>query len=43
MKVYQVLEDLKKWLEEEETRELLAPSSCLAVLNKIDELEMIHE
>lgn len=38
----EILADLKEWLEEEETKELLAPSSCLAVLEKIEELEKLH-
>lgn len=43
MKIWDVLNDLKLWLEEGETKELLAPSSCLAVLEKIEELEYIYE
>lgn len=38
----EILADLKEWLEEEETKELLAPSSCLTVLEKIEELEKLH-
>jgi hypothetical protein len=37
-----VLDDLKDWLREEETREELAPSSCEAVLDKIKELEELN-
>lgn len=43
MKIYDAWEELKEWLEQEDTKEILAPSSCLAVLDKIEELEMKHE
>lgn len=43
LKIYEAWEELKQWLEEEDTQELLAPSSCVAVLTKIDDLEMKHE